>query len=195
MHGPLKLPHGSVRGLLAVLVVFVTCWLMVRGEEVPLAVSESLFTVLAFYFAARAHVMALEAARAQEAAGGGEAPATVHHPFFLPCGTIRLAIVLAFIGVAAYLVKERGLNGLVSSTTLLLVFAFFAGQLVKLAIAWWRRGKPKHATSTFEHVKAAVGVAMGVAFVALYVSGYYKQAPPAAHKLFLAFIIFYFGSR
>ena len=199
MMGPLGIPPGSVRALMALFVVFVTCWLMVRGEDVPPAVSEALFTVLAYYFATRAHVKVMEAAQALEAAAGDDSKPqpelAAPTPLYLPHGTIRVLIILAFVGVAAYLVRTEGKDGLLSATTLLLVFAFFAGQAVKWVMKWRRRGKPKQPVGAFEHVKAGVGVAVGLAFVALYVTGYYKEAPPQTHKFFLAFIIFYFGSR
>jgi len=201
MVGPLWLPPGSVRALMSLFVVFVTCWLLVRGEELPLAVSEALLTVLAYYFATRAHVKAMEAARAREAGGGeldaiagddAEAPA---NPLYLPTGSIRVLIILAFVGVAAYLVYSGGSRKLLSATTLLLVFAFFAGQVVKWAVRQRSRGKPKQPVGMFEHIKAGLGLAIGLAFVALYVTGYYTDAPPQVHKFFLALIIFYFGSR
>jgi hypothetical protein len=199
--GPLWLPPGSVRALLAFFVVFVTCWLMVRDEELPLALSEALFTVLAYYFATRAYLKAVEAGEfhrtgskefAAMARGFSEATA---NPLYLPVGTIRVAVILAFVGVALYLAYSGGLNKLLSATTLLLVFAFFAGQIMKRFIRWYRRGNSKQSTGAFEHIRAGVGVAIGLAFVAFYVSGYYEHAPPQAHKVFLAFIIFYFGSR
>ena len=134
--GPLWLPPGSVRALLAFFVVFVTCWLMVRDEELPLALSEALFTVLAYYFATRAYLKAVEAGEfhrtgskefAAMARGFSEATA---NPLYLPVGTIRVAVILAFVGVALYLAYSGGLNKLLSATTLLLVFAFFAGQIM-----------------------------------------------------------------
>ena len=201
MAGPLGIPPGSVRALMSLFVVFVTCWLMVRGEEVPLAVSEALFTVLAYYFATRAHVKLMEAAQARESEGeNGEvslppSESASPNPLYLPSGSIRVVIITAFIGVAIYLGRTGGASGLLSATTLLLVFAFFAGQVVKWVMKWRRAGKPQRPVGMFEHVKAGVGVAVGLAFVALYITGYHKEAPPQAHKFFLGFIIFYFGSR
>ena len=196
MKHPLGLPRGSVRALLALFVVFVTCWLTVKigpGEEIPVAVSEALFTVLAYYFATRAHAT-MSRAELEEllAERGGE---TEKNPLFLPTGTIRVLIILAFLGLAGYLVKAEGTERLLSATTLVLVLAFFAGQGLKHLRKWLRRNKPRKEAGAFEHLKAGVGVAVGIAFVWLYVSGHYTSAPPQTHKLFLGFIIFYFGSR
>ena len=52
----ISVPRGSVRAVLALSVVFVTCWLTVLREDVPLAVSEALFIALAYYFATRGMV-------------------------------------------------------------------------------------------------------------------------------------------
>lgn len=193
MRGPLGLPRGSVRALLALFVVFVTGWLIVKGEDVPLAVSESLFTVLAYYFATRGLVQLSPEERKQlrEMRGGLEED----HPLFLPAGVIRGLIILAFGGVSVCLAKQAGLDGLLSQTTLLLVFAFFAGQLLKLIITALKRRHPELGVTTFEHIKAAVGVVAGLAFVGLYVSGRHQSVPPQMHRIFLGLIIFYFGSR
>jgi len=193
MRGPLGLPRGSVRALLALSVVFVTCWLIVRGEDVPLAVSESLFTVLAYYFATRglAQLSPEERKQLREMRGGLEED----RPLFLPAGTIRAVIILAFVGVSAYLAKQAGIGRLLSQTTLLLVFAFLAGQLLKLITAAVKRRQPAEGVTAFEHGKAAVGVLAGLAFVGLYVSGNQQSVSPQMHRIFLGLIIFYFGSR
>ena len=193
MRGPLGLPRGSVRALLALFVVFVTCWLIVKGKDVPLAVSESLFTVLAYYFATRGLAQLSPEERTQLREMRGELEED--HPLFLPAGTIRVLIILAFVGVSAYLAKQAGLDRLLSQTTLLLVFAFFAGQLLKLIITALKRRQPELGVTTFEHIKAAVGVVAGLAFVGLYVCGRQQSVPPQMHRIFLGLIIFYFGSR
>jgi len=191
--GPLWLPHGSVRAILALGVVFVTCWLTVHGEPVPVAVSEALFTGLAYYFATRG-LMRLTPEEAERLrAERGEAEQ--FNPLFLPRGTIRVLIVLAFVGLAGYLLAEEGVRGLASATTLLLVLAFFAGQVLKYAVRWLSAKRERRRTLAFEHVKAALGLAVAAGFIALFVTGYHREAHPAVHKGFLAFMIFYFGSR
>ncbi len=191
--GPLWLPRGSVRAVLALSVVFVTCWLTVLGEDVPLAVSEALFIALAYYFATRGMVRLSLAELERLRAERGEALEL--NPLFMPRGGIRILIVVAFVGLAGYLLVEEGLKPLLAATTLLLVLAFFAGQVLKYMVKWLRPKKERRRTMAFEHVKAAVGIAVAAAFVAMFVTGYHREAHPALHKGFLAFIIFYFGSR
>jgi uncharacterized membrane protein len=186
--GPLWLPRGSVRAVLALSVVFVVSWLTVRDEPVPLAVSEALFTALAYYFATRG--ASRSKAAEPEPTGGGEL-----NPLFLPRGTVRFLIVAAFIGLALWVLVEEGWGRLASATTLLLVLAFFTGQVVKHVIRWLRPPSERHEVTTFDHLKAAVGVGVAVGFVALFVSGAYHETPPAVYKGFLGFMIFYFGSR
>jgi len=191
--GPLGFPAGSVRALLALCVVFVSCWLIVQGEEPPLAVSEALFTALGYYFATRARV-GLSKAELQERQEefGDEAEV---RPLFLPRGSIRVIIIVCFAGVAGWMLYEWGCERVALCTTLLLVFAFFAGQALKHLVLWLRPRHKRHRIGRLEHVKAAIGIVVAAAFVAMYVSGYYRAASPRVHKVFLGFIIFYFGSR
>jgi len=60
---------------------------------------------------------------------------------------------------------------------------------------WLKADRPRGEVTLLEHVKAALGVAVGVAFVVLYTTGMYREANPRVHKLMLGFVIFYFGSR
>ena len=195
MLGPLWLPPGSVRAFLAMCVVFVTCWLSVKGETVPTEVAEALLMTLAFYFAGRAMTRLSSSERQRvEAMRAG---ARRWQPLFLPRGTVRFLMVMAFLGLAAYLVHQGGIQRLLKSTALVLVLAFFAGQLLKLilrAIA----GDATGGSAVFEHLKALLGVLVGCGFVALYVTGYHAQIQDSLtllHRLFLGFMIFYFGSR
>jgi Kef-type K+ transport system membrane component KefB len=190
--GPLWLPHGSVRALLALAVVFVTCWLTVLGEPVPVAVSEALFTGLAYYFASREVVRLSPAELARLRAERGR---TEFDPLFLPHGTVRIIIVLAFLGLAGWIVHEQGWQRLLSATTLLLAFAFLLGQVVKCLVRWLRRKQARRPTMAIEHVKALAAVAIAAAFVALFVTDTHRTAPPQLHQAFLAFLIFYFGTR
>jgi hypothetical protein len=166
---------------------------MVQGEEPPLAVSEALFTALGYYFATRARVGLSKRELEQRREEFGEQAEL--RPLFLPRGAIRILITLSFAAVAAYLVHRRGWGELAASTTLLLVFAFFAGQAVKYLVLWLRPPGERRKIGAFEHGKAGVGLLVAAAFVVMYVGGYHKSADPRAHKLFLGFIIFYFGSR
>ena len=193
MNGPLGIPRGSVRAILALNLVYVACMLMVRGEALPLALSEALFAALAYYFAARSRVTLTEKEFQERLDEFGE-DADVR-PLYLPRGSIRAVIILAFVGVATYIVMIRGWRDLAESTTLLLVVAFFAGQALKVLLAWLREGQPRGDVTLLEHVKAAIGVAVGVAFLVLYTTGMYRQADARVHKLMLGFVVFYFGSR
>ena len=193
MRGPLGIPPGSVRALLALCVVFVSCWLMVQGDEPPLAVSEALFTALGYYFATRARVgLSKDELRERQEEFGEEAEL---RPLFLPRGSIRVIILISFVAVAACVVSRWGCAKVATCTTLLLVLAFFAGQALKYLVLWLRPRRKQHRIGLFEHVKAAIGILVAAAFVAMYVSGYYRAASPRLHKVFLGFIIFYFGSR
>jgi len=182
-----------VRALLALSVVFVTCWLTVHGEVVPAAVNEALFASLAYYCATRGLVsLSPDVLRRLEAEG--VVPADPR-PLFLPRGTVRLLIVLAFLGLAGYLVKERGWRHLLSATTLLLVLAFLAGQVLKWLLRWAGRKAPPGQVPRIEHLKAACALAACAMFVVLFVTGTHRDVPPWFHQASLAVMVFYFGSR
>ncbi|NQT89182.1 hypothetical protein HQ560_20600 [bacterium] len=193
VRGPLGIPRGSVRASLALCLVYVACMLMVRGEDLPLALSEALFAAIAYYFAARSRVTLTEKEfqeRQHEFGEDGDM-----RPLYMPRGTVRVIIIFAFVGVAVYVVSERGWASLGASTTLLLVVALFAGQALKWFINWLKADRPRGEVTLLEHVKAALGITVGVAFVVLYTTGMYREANPRVHKLMLGFVIFYFGSR
>ena len=64
-----------------------------------------------------------------------------------------------------------------------------------MILRWLRRCRGERHTEVVENLKGLVGVAVGVGFLALFLTGWHRSAPPLVHKLFLGFVIFYFGSR
>jgi hypothetical protein len=92
---PLGLPQGSVRALLTFMVLG-TVWALLlmpaeKGKvvEVPLYLTYLMFLVIGSYFGSRSSV--------PKTKGQRESP-----PLYLPRGTIRLFIILGFLGVCGY---------------------------------------------------------------------------------------------
>src|SRR5258708_5449550 len=90
---PLGLPAGSVRALLTFMVLG-TVWTLLlmpaeKNVKVPLYLTYLMFLVLGSYFGARG--------AAPKIKGLQETP-----PLYLPRGSIRLVIILGFLGVCAY---------------------------------------------------------------------------------------------
>src|SRR5277367_6699222 len=83
-------PQGSVRAMLAIMVVGLTCALMLiphhdKPIPIPAYLLYLLFLILGHYFAARGH------SRVQTDAG-------VRHPLNLPRGCIRLLLLASLTG-------------------------------------------------------------------------------------------------
>src|SRR5438105_1135441 len=97
---PLGLPSGSVRALLTMIVVAVTCSDILNGRKIDPIWAETLMVALAHYFTSRRFVqLSPEVLRRFEAEG---VITKEPLPLYLPRGTIRLMILAAFTGVFAF---------------------------------------------------------------------------------------------
>ena len=98
---PLALPSGSVRALLTLIVVAVVIVELARGHDLQLLWTETLMIVLAHYFTSRKFVqLPREVVKRLKDEGHLEEEA---QPLFLPRHSIRVVIVLAFVGLAVWL--------------------------------------------------------------------------------------------
>ncbi len=146
---PLGLPAGSVRAILALMILGLVWTLMLLPEKtggIPLYLFYLMFLILGHFFAAHGHSIA--------------GPATGHrHPLYLPRGTLRTLIVLGFVAVLArrYFIvgSVEGLFKLQQplldqpSLPIVLVAAFFVGVFVSRVLTrlmvrdgvvspWWQ---------------------------------------------------------
>lgn len=69
---PLWLPAGSIRSILALALLGVTCYLFVAGQSVPPALLVLDGAVFSMYFAVRAAAPPVEASLPEPVAGGEE---------------------------------------------------------------------------------------------------------------------------
>jgi hypothetical protein len=179
---PLGLPRGSIRALLTLLIVAVVIAQVVRGQEVELLWIGTLLMALAHYFTARRPPnLSPEVIRRLAAEGQVQTEA---NPLFLPRYSIRVVLVLAFVGLAVYLYREDRLFEPQALSVLGLVFAYFVGVLLR-----FKRFR------LWEDFKAAV-----VLLVLLYTAGAYlanhpELVPYQLRDITLALTVFYFGSR
>jgi hypothetical protein len=126
---PLGLPAGSVRALLAIMVIGTIGALLLLHEEnpqpIPLYLYYLLFLILGSYFAARSH--------RHVAPGAHE-----KHPLHLPRGTLRFLMIVGFIGVIGWGIYSdpKFLDRLSPPVAdqpwlpVIIVGAFFAGILI-----------------------------------------------------------------
>src|SRR5262245_51752111 len=91
----LGLPHGSVRALLALMIAAgIWTWLLLRPETIaPPYLRDLMLIIMGHYFAARART----------------GPADGPPPLYLPRGSVRVILMLGFVGVGVWLFHEHRL--------------------------------------------------------------------------------------
>ncbi len=190
---PLGMPTGSVRALLTLIIVAVVVVNVARGGDLGVLWVETLLMALAHYFTSRRFV-ALPRDVLQRLERGGVIEQE-RHPLFLPRHTIRLVIILSFVGLAAYLYREHRLWETRALTLLSMVFAYLLGTLVRGIVSWFSR-KLNHTPARFWGDARALIVLAGVAIAAVpELVGMAHVLPDSVIKLALGLLLFYFGSR
>ncbi len=179
---PLGLPRGSVRALLTLLVVAVVIAQLVRGQEVEPLWTATLMIALAHYFTSRRPLnLPPDVIRRLAAEGHVEMEA---NPLFLPRYSIRVILVLAFVGLAVYLYRQNRLFEPQALSVLGVVFAYFLGVVLRF-------GRFR----VWKDLKAVV-----VLLVLLYTAGAYLAnrpdfVPYQLRDITLGLVLFYCGSR
>lgn len=192
---PLGMPPGSIRAILALTIVGIVIYQIVIGDGVGLLLSETLSIVLTHYFASRRsvalppHLLQLPEIR--------EWAEHEPNPLWLPRGSIRIIMMVAFVATAIYLLFKGLLFSPNVVGTIALIFAYLGGVLIR----WWRNRDnvpPKQPQrALFVHVQAFLVLVTCLVMVLLTVNAGDNQAglPEWLEKFSLAFILYYFGSR
>ncbi len=179
---PLGLPKGSVRALLTLLIVAVVIVQLGRGREVELLWTETLMIALAHYFTSRRFIrLSPEVIRRLTDEGHIEEEP---RPLYLPQYSIRLILVLAFIGLAVYLYRQDRLFHSQAISILGVVFAYLLGIVARMrSVRGW------------EDLKAVVVlvVLLATAVPCLFDRG--DLVPRQMRDITLGLVLFYFGSR
>lgn len=142
-------PAGSVRALMA-LILFGTIWVLLAlrpDREIPDYLRDLMFIILGHYFAVRSR-----------ATSAGEEPGPP--PLHLPRGSVRILLIAGFVGVAFVLGRRERLFQIEQNpavVTLLLVFGFLLGVVLKHAAAWWS-GRGRTTPRLFEDARAVVSL-------------------------------------
>lgn len=190
---PLGLPRGSVRALLTLMIVAVIVIEAARGREVPLLWTETLMIALAHYFTSRRFVqLAPEVLERLETEGHLPQES---HPLYLPRHTIRCVIILAFLGLAAYLYYDNRLLAPQSRTILGTVFAYFLGLLAGGFVGWWNQGQEAPTGNLWNDLKAAAVLLITAVTAGLYLADRPDLVIPLLRNSALGLVLFYFGSR
>ncbi len=191
---PLGLPPGSVRALLALMIVSTAITETVRGRTLHVALAESLMIVLAAYFATR-RVVDLPPEMIEKLEQEGQLPSD-RHPLYLPRFSIRAIILLSFAGLAAYLYQRGELFSEKALATLGLVFAYFVGVLFRFVARLFRRWSvPTGLVDWFADLRAIVVLGATAALTACYWLERKDLLPDWAESTALSLLLFYFGAR
>lgn len=191
---PLGLPTGSVRALLALLIVAVVIVETVRGHAVDELWSETLLIALAHYFTSRRFVgLSPDVLRRLE--DEGHVPRE-SNPLFLPRHSIRALIVLSFAGLAYYIVEIRGVRSFAEIPPVLItVSAYLLGVFAGSIWAWRTRHRVAPSSRLWEDLKALAVILVMLAVSIPYFLDHREPLPPQVRNAALAFVLFYFGSR
>jgi hypothetical protein len=190
---PLGLPEGSVRALLTLLIVAVVIVQVVRGEDVALLWRETLMICLAYYFTTRRFIR-LPSRVIQELEHEGYAEEE-KNPLYLPRRSIRVIIVLAFVGLAVYLYQADALFQPQALSILGVVFSYILGMVFRVLLDWWTKGRKTSAIRLWEDLKAVVVLFVMVITAGAYLLDYQELLPRELRNATLGLVLFYFGSR
>lgn len=197
---PLGLPTGSVRAMLTLILVAVVITRIVQGNDVgesnkadDLMWVEALLIALSHYFTSRRFVeLPPNVLRELEDQGVVERE---RNPLFLPRNSIRIIIVGAFGWLTYHLYKTGQLWAHHAASLLGLLAAFMFGALVRrisAALNFRRRNTPQGA---WGDLKALIVLISVLAVAIPEFLGNPLVLPPSFHRVALAMMLFYFGSR
>jgi hypothetical protein len=182
--GPPWLPRGSIRALVALVLAAAALVLVLRGRDMPAALTSLLLTVVGFYFGFRMKSDTLSD-RLYDPTASRE------QPLYMPSGAIRM-VLIGCLAVAGGLLASRGRLG--ATREQMEFFIIIAGLVVGyyftkvVRLAGGGGGK-------LGHVKALAVLALTAALVAVFVTGADASMPPWSVTGLCGAISFYFGSR
>ncbi|MFO0918561.1 MAG: hypothetical protein U0872_09635 [Planctomycetaceae bacterium] len=192
---PLGLPTGSVRALLTLTCVAVVVVNTARGRVTDLFWVEALLITMAHYFTSRRFVSLPPATIKQlESDGILERES---QPLFLPRGSIRALIIMAFVGLGIYLYqnhRER-LSDPSVITLLGLVASYFLGSLVRTFAGFLHRVRVQPPSRFWADARALVVLAAVVAVAIPEFVDATGDWNPTVRHVALGLMLFYFGSR
>jgi hypothetical protein len=179
--------------LLTLIIIGVVIVHVVKGDDLPVLWNETLMIALAHYFTSRRFIrLPPDELRRLEAEGKIETEA---HPLYLPRHSIRVIIIAAFVGLAAYLYREGKLFEPSALSIVGVVFAYLLGNIARGLVNLWKGGRQTTVFRTWEDIKAVVVLLLLGGVAVVYFLGLSEHLPRQVDSVTLALVLFYFGSR
>lgn len=182
---PLGLPSGSIRAILALIIVTVACQQMLSGTTPSLLLSETLMIVLTYYFTIRQHFSINNKL---------ETITVETNPLWLPRGSIRTLIIVAFIITVLSLIAQ---GRLFNSNVLGMLIPFAAYLLGN----FFRNKKISYFTfphwfnQMLVHITGLLVILIGLILLVLAFNNLLPIVPEWIASLLLSAIVYYFGVR
>jgi hypothetical protein len=191
---PLGLPAGSVRALLTMLIVAVVVTATVRHQKLDVLWTEVLLIALAHYFTSRRFVsLPPDVLKRLQTEGVIK---NEKQPLFLPKHSIRLLLTGSFAGLAYYLYDEGRLFDPDSMALIGIVAAYILGHLVRGVANWFKSNDKDAQPSRLWQDGRAIIVLLSIAVASFApLSNQPDLIPEQLHRIALALVLFYFGSR
>ena len=183
---PLRLPRGSVRGGIAVVVTATYGYLLILRTTVPTVVINAVVVVVAFYFGSHATATPPRSP---------SAPPPPHRPRL-----VRALLLLGFLGLAGwFLWQNPTLSGI--PTALTAVLEVLGGYVGGYAVSWLvhRRAHTSHVRTrlaTFFRDATAFGALALTGYICYALATHQVSAFAGKAEDALSLVVtFYFGSR
>jgi len=185
---PLRLPRGSVRGLLALVLMATFAYLLVRGDLVPTVLVNAVVVALAFYFGSRG------------SSSGAPSAQAVSTPSWRRPQVVRGLLLVGFVGLAGWFLRSNtSLDAL--PPELLQVLEILGGYVLGAVLSWVFHRKVRESplrqrlAVIFRDVSAAA--ALGLTGFACYgfVFGMIGAFSGRVEEALSLVITYYFGSR
>ncbi len=187
---PLRLPHGSVRGMLSVFLLITFGVLLLRNgaaPAVPQVFANSVVVVLAFYFGSR-HA---------PPSGQPASPGTAAAP---PPRLLRGLLVVGFAGLALwFLVPNPSIAALPAE--LLQIWEVLAGYLVGMTVSWYvhrhvhERLSSRRLATLFRDASAGGVLLLTAVICAVYILDLTGSLAGRLEQVLSLVITYYFGAR
>lgn len=191
---PLGLPNGSIRAILALIIVTVACQQMLSGAIPNLLLSETLMIVLTYYFTTRQQTNTNTQTINPPPIAIENITITKSNPLWLPRGSIRILIIIAFcITVLGLIEQER----LFDSNVLGMLIPF-AAYLFGSLLRYNKTDKdtpPSWLMRMSAHILGLIVILIGITLLYLAFHNLLPILPEWIESLLLSTILYYFGTR